>query len=250
MVMGRCMISGLFYLAFAAGLTVVASPLQAGELVVGAFSHARPSDNLPADWEMLTFPKIEKQTHYRLVHHQGRVVVQAQSQDAAAGLIRNLRLDLRQSPWLTWEWQIEHVLKKGDLRTKQGDDYAARVYVAFEFDPQRVNWWGRMTHAMASRSAGKELPGTMLTYIWANQASEGSVVNSPYTDQVKMVVLQSGNAKAGQWVTQHRNIVDDYVQAFGGPPPPAIGIVIMTDTDNTGESTTAFYGDISLSQIE
>jgi hypothetical protein len=30
--------------------------------------------------------------------------------------------------------------------------------------------------------------------------------------------------------------------------PPITGIAIMTDTDNTGESVTAWYGDITLTQ--
>jgi hypothetical protein len=37
----------------------------------------------------------------------------------------------------------------------------------------------------------------------------------------------------------------------GGPwrvPPPISGVAIMTDTDNTGESATAHYGDIVFKQ--
>jgi len=39
---------------------------------------------------------------------------------------------------------------------------------------------------------------------------------------------------------------EDYKQAFGKEPPMISGIAIMTDTDNTGESATAYYGDILL----
>jgi hypothetical protein len=38
--------------------------------------------------------------------------------------------------------------------------------------------------------------------------------------------------------------VADYRAAFGEDPPPINGVAIMTDTDNTGESATAYYGDI------
>ena len=62
-----------------------------------------------------------------------------------------------------------------------------------------------------------------------------------------MIVLQSGNAMAGQWIGEKRNLVEDYRMAFGQKPPRIMGIAIMTDTDNTGESTTAYYGDIQLS---
>lgn len=220
--------------------------IRTDRLMVGAFSKTQPEEQLPAAWELLAFPNIENQTHYKLVRHQDAVVVHAQSRAAAGGLIRYLKFDAFQYPWLTWRWKIEHVLQKGDVRTKQGDDYAARIYIAFEFESQKAGWWERLTHAIASGAAERALPGTVLSYIWANQAPVGTVVSNPYTEQAKMVVLQSGNTNAGQWITQRRNIVEDYQKAFGQPPPPAIGIAIMTDTDNTGESTSALYGDIVL----
>lgn len=216
-------------------------------LLVGAFSKGVPGDELPANWEALTFSRIERQTQYRLVQAEEGVFVEAQSRASASGLIRNLEFDVRQYPWISWRWKIEHVLEKGDLRTKAGDDYAARVYVAFEFEPQKATWWERLTHSIASQTAGRTLPGTILTYIWANKASLGTVADNPYTDQVKMVALQSGNTRAGRWVVERRNLVDDYVRAFGREPPRAMGVAIMTDSDGTGETTSALYGDISLS---
>jgi hypothetical protein len=59
-----------------------------------------------------------------------------------------------------------------------------------------------------------------------------------------MIAVQSGEEKVGSWVTEKRNIYQDYVDSFGHPPPLTSGVAIMTDTDNTGETSTAFYGDI------
>jgi hypothetical protein len=217
---------------------------------IGAFSQSPPSEALPTNWEPLTFPNIAKQTQYGLTRHQGDVVVQARSHAAASGLIRKLRFNVRKHAWLSWRWKIEHVLDKGDLRAKQGDDYAARIYVAFEFETQQASLWERIAHAVACTSAGRELPGTMLTYIWANRAPQGTVADNPYSEQVKMIALRSGNAKANQWIYEKRNIAEDYRRVFGRQPPPVMGIAIMTDTDNTGESATAYFGDIILSKKE
>jgi hypothetical protein len=63
-----------------------------------------------------------------------------------------------------------------------------------------------------------------------------------------MIAVESGPELAGQWVTVRRNVVDDYRKAFGEDPPQVGAIAIMTDTDNTGESATAWYGDISASR--
>ena len=231
----------------AAGITEESYPLP-DKVRIGAFSQSPPSEALPTDWEPLTFPNIDRHTRYFLTRYQGDVVVQAKSHAAASGIIRKLRLNPREHAWLTWRWKIEHVLDKGDLRIKQGDDYAARIYVTFEFEPQQASLWERMAHAVASTSAGRKLPGTTLTYIWANRAPQGTIADNPYSDQVKMIALQSGNAKANQWIVEKRNIAEDYRRAFGREPPPVMGIAIMTDTDNTGESATAYYGDIILSK--
>ena len=61
-----------------------------------------------------------------------------------------------------------------------------------------------------------------------------------------MIVIESGEAKAGQWVAESRNIYEDYQKAFGDDPPPISGVAVMTDTDNTQESAVAYYGDITF----
>ena len=133
------------------------------------------------------------------------------------------------------------------MAAKRGDDYAARVYIAFEYSPVGKSWAQRMRYHAARLVAGDKLPGSAINYIWANKSPVGTIVPNPYTGQTRMIVLQSGNALAGRWIAEKRNLVRDYQAAFGQKPPPIMGIAIMTDTDNTGESTTAWYGDILLS---
>jgi hypothetical protein len=70
------------------------------------------------------------------------------------------------------------------------------------------------------------------------------MVPNPYTDRVKMIVVESGEIKLNQWLNEERNVYEDYKKAFGEEPSMISGIAIMTDTDNTGESATAYYGDI------
>jgi hypothetical protein len=59
-----------------------------------------------------------------------------------------------------------------------------------------------------------------------------------------MIVVESGPARLNRWVQEKRNILEDYRKAFGNPPPLISGVAVMTDSDNTGESATAHYGDI------
>jgi hypothetical protein len=61
-----------------------------------------------------------------------------------------------------------------------------------------------------------------------------------------MIVVESGDERAGEWQVERRNLVEDYARAFGGQAPRISGVAIMTDTDDTGESAVAWFGDISF----
>ena len=220
---------------------------SANNVIIGGFSELDPAEGLPAHWQKLVFPNIKRQTSYTLTRDNHLTVIQAVSNAAASGLIRDFKGSAERHPWIAWQWKIDHVLQKGDVSSKEGDDYAARIYVAFEFSPAGKSWWQRMRFNAGKLAAGGKLPGTAVNYIWASKASRGTIVSNPFTDQTKMIVVQSGNALAGRWISEKRNLVEDYRAAFGEKPPRIMGIAIMTDTDNTGESTTAYYGDIQLS---
>ena len=221
--------------------------LAADEVVIGGFSRLEPSGGLPDPWEKMVFPKISRHTIYRLIRDGRLTVVQAVSAASASGWMNAYHAPADQHPWISWRWKIAHVLKGGDVAAKRGDDYAARVYIAFEYSPVGKSWAQRMRYHAARLVAGDKLPGSAINYIWANKSPVGTIVPNPYTGQTRMIVLQSGNALAGRWIAEKRNLVRDYQAAFGQKPPPIMGIAIMTDTDNTGESTTAWYGDILLS---
>jgi len=70
-----------------------------------------------------------------------------------------------------------------------------------------------------------------------------------YTERVRMLVLESGAARLGEWVEERRDVHADYRRAFGTEAPPITGVAIMTDTDDTGETATAWYGDIALQAL-
>ena len=222
------------------------SIIHADSLMAGHFSDLAPGGDFPETWEPMTFSGIDRHTRYTLIRDDGRTVIKAESRNAASGLIRFLRVDPAEFPVIQWQWKIDQVMEKGDAGTRQGDDYAARIYVAFAFDPDQASWWERARHKSAAMLSGKEVPGSALTYIWANKVPKNSILTNPYLSESMMVVVQSGNTHAGRWITEERSLAEDYRQAFGRNPPEIIGIGIMTDTDDTGETTAGYYGDIQL----
>jgi hypothetical protein len=172
-------------------------------------------------WETKTF---KGETDYRIVEDDGQKVLQAKSQAAASGLVFETEYEPTVYPVLSWRWKIDHILTKGDSRTRSGDDYAARIYVVFP------HWFFPMTRT--------------INYIWANRLPKGSSQLSPFTSNAMMIAVESGDEKAGQWISVRRNIIEDYRRAFGEDPPNVGVIAIMTDTDQTGESAIAWYSDI------
>ncbi|MFW5823459.1 MAG: DUF3047 domain-containing protein [Marinobacter sp.] len=200
-------------------------------------------------WEALEFPDIDRHTRYQLVtdDEEGQVV-EAVADNSASGLIARVELQPDNSLILRWRWKVEGVLEKGDARRKSGDDYPARIYVAFEFEPDKASWFERAKRRTVSALFGEELPGRALNYIWANRLPRGEMIANPYTGDTMMIAVNSGREQLGQWVTVERNVVADYRDAFGEAPPALVGVAIMTDTDNTGERARARYGDITLSR--
>jgi Protein of unknown function (DUF3047) len=221
-----------------------ASPQQGPILEVGKFSGAEAGGSFPAGWKPLTFKNIDKHTVYSLVKDQNVVAVKAESQASASGLIREIKVDPREFPILQWRWKVENVLKKGNVHRKEGDDYPARIYVTFEYDPQKLSFLDRTKYGLVKAFYGQDLPLAALNYIWESHAPKGTLVPNPFTDRAMMIVVESGTEKLNQWITEERDILEDYRKAFREDPPMINGVAIMTDTDNTGESAVAYYGDI------
>jgi hypothetical protein len=211
---------------------------------VGKFSAATAGDTLPADWKPLTFNKIERHTTYGLVNDDNIVVVKAVSVASASGLTREIKINPKEYPIVQWRWKVSNILKKGDVHRKEGDDYPARIYITFEYDPSKLSFFEKAKYKTIKLLYGQYPPLGAINYIWESKAPAGTIVPNPYTDRVIMFVVESGPSKLNQWVNEERNIFEDYKKAFGQEPPMISGIAIMTDTDNTGESATAYYGDI------
>jgi len=236
-------------LLWGALLLVLAVPLRASETIVrvGTFSQLAPGDPLPAAWEPLTFKKIEKHSRYRLAADGNQTVLAAQSDQSASGLVRKISVDLHKFPNINWRWKVARVNPKGDVTRKDGDDYPARIYITFAYDPDRVGFLERAKFEAARLVYGETPPMAVLNYIWANRAPPDLFVPNAYTERAIMVVVQSGPARTGRWVTEKRNVYADYKKAFGKEPTAITGVAIMTDTDNTGETAEAWYGDIFFS---
>ncbi len=167
-------------------------------------------------------------TDYQLVTLDGQTVLQARSKAAASGLVRKIKIDLGKTPYLNWRWKIDHTLGHPDERSKQGDDYPARVYVVFSGG---AFFW--RTRAV--------------NYVWSSSQPMGAQWANAYTGNVRMIAVRAGQALKGQWVTERRNIREDFKLLFGTDIRYLDAVAVMSDSDNTGGEALAWYGDIYFS---
>ena len=213
-------------------------------IVLPGFSSAQPGGSFPVGWVHQTLPGVERPNHFELMRDNGQTVLQVRSERSASSLALAQRIDPAATPLLKWRWRVSNPVAGSDLRSKGGDDYAARIYVLFDLPTERLGMGDRMKIAAARMLHGAEIPAAALCYVWGNAQAAGESGWNPYTDRVRMIVVDSGAAHAGQWREQVRDVAADFQAAFGDPVPPVSGIALGADTDNTGAQVETRFGDI------
>ena len=153
------------------------------------------------------------------------------------------RTDVRR---VAWSWWVERELPDADLAHADTNDSPVRLLLAFDGDRSRLTGRQAMTSELVRLMTGHELPFATLTYVWAHQYPLGTVLHNPRTDRIRYLVVAQGPDGLGRWQRHERDVQADFVQAFGEPAGPLVGVGLMTDTDNTHSSTRAVYGPVTL----
>ena len=225
-----------------------ASVFVASASTIGAFSSMSPNgENFEDGWKVTMLHDVNP-TRFELVNAGGEVVVKATAENAAASLTRTMRRELTLEPYLSWRWRVDRVIEKSDITTKRGDDFAARLYVFFDFPLDRLSLVERTKLRLARWWYGAKVPAAALCYVWANKEPPGTSAWNAYTSRARMIVLRNGDSGIGEWADEKRNLAFEFHAAFGDVAPLVTGIAIAADTDQTGESATAWFGDIRLTK--
>lgn len=189
--------------------------------------------------ENWTAKSFAGETLYTIVNDGGKQVLKAQSNDSASGLAKEKVIDLFETPFLNWSWKIDNALPNLDETIKDGDDYAARIYVV--------------------KDGGWKIWNTLaLNYVWSsNQGKDAQWNNAFVGDNAKMYAVRGKADALEVWVTEKRNVYQDMIKQFGDKGSDKKNedayryldaVAIMTDTDNSHLSATAFYADIYFSE--
>jgi len=223
--------------------TAVSAALVAasGPVWIGKFAG---SGALPAPWRVVQIDKKTQATTYRLAIVAGVAAVEARANDSMALLARPLSVDLEATPILCWRWLVDAPVARGDMTKKSGDDYAARLYVAFDMPDRELSAGTRLKLGIARRLFGGQVPDAALNYVWDNRNPVGTRRRSAYTDRAELIVAETGTARTGTWVNERVDIASDFAAAFGNRRGTPIQIAIASDTDNTGSIARAAFADL------
>jgi hypothetical protein len=223
------------------GISAFVTPLPADQQVL-----FRENFETLAQWEPLTFPKIKTYSTYTLIREDGKSILKAESRASASAIVYRRTFNTYEHPRIHWRWKVTQLSDRGNPKEKSGDDYPIRIYVMFPYDPDKATLGERLTYGAAKAIYGKYPPHSTLSYVWTGYNIAERIFVSPYTDKARIVVLEKGKGRVGQWVEESVNVLADYRKAFGKDPPEMAGLAVMSDTDNTGENAVAYLDYIEI----
>ena len=224
-----------------------ALPREQGEVVeVARFSHLRPGAPT-APWEPWVIVRGNTPTTYRIVELDGAGALEADCAEGGSGMWRRIRIDPQVQPVLEWRWRVPQPQPGSPpLSVTSSKSPMMRLSIAFHGDPAKLDFDDRVKLRMARALTVHGLPYASLLYVWMVGVPAGTVLHYSHTDRVRMIVVQSGLERVGEWVTERRNVVEDFRRAFAEEPGDIVGVGLMTDYGDDGSRRRSYYGDITF----
>ena len=209
---------------------------------IGQFQPA--NGPLPAPWKVEQFDASVATTKYQTRDWDGVPAVEAVARHSMSVLVRPVTVNLDATPILCWLWRVDASIATADIHAKAGDDYAARVYLMYRVAAENLGFATRTKLTLAKAVRGNQVPDAAINYVWDNRSPVDTVVPNAYTDRAMMWVLRSGDTEANRWVSERRDVRQDFKRAFGYLPASLYAIALATDTDNTGGSAKAGFAEM------
>jgi Protein of unknown function (DUF3047) len=177
-------------------------------------------ETVPKGWELSV---NAGEAQLELVQDDGKRALRMRSDQASFSLQKKIRISLQTSPFLVWNWKVSELPKGGDFRRSGTDDQAAQLIIAFS-----------SSH--------------FLSYVWDSTAPKGLIgsASAPLFKKIFAVVLQSGTQGLGTWISERRNLIDDYKQAYGEEPEVIEGVRIQINSQHTQSRAESYWHSIAV----
>jgi hypothetical protein len=199
---------------------------QGGAVVVEDWSkQALGAKGIPDGWKGQNWgsPKYD----FTVVVDEGRRALLMKSVNGSSTVSKDIKgkINLKETPILEWSWKATVLPRGGDSCRKVTDDQAAEIYVV----------WPRFPEALRSRIIG---------YVWDSTQPVGKVCQSEKTGTVTYMVLRSGPAELGKWLTERRNVAEDFKKIYGEDAVDPAVVSIAIDSNDTQSMSESLMGAI------
>jgi hypothetical protein len=202
-----------------------------------------------APWRVVGLPKqTQPFTRYQVIERDGQRLLEIVAQASYGTLVHELA-DSNGARRLSWWWRIELDNPATDLRTKDGDDHAAVVCALFDLPLAAVPFIERQLLRLARAFSGQALPAASLCYTWDARLPRDTVLMSPFTRRVRLIVLHGAGEPLHAWQQEERDLFGDFQRLFGEESsalPPLRAVVVAADADNTGGRSIAHLRGLQL----
>ncbi|PYM20541.1 MAG: hypothetical protein DMD78_21165 [Candidatus Rokuibacteriota bacterium] len=209
-------------------LTLVTTVWAADQFIVEDWSkHAVGAKGILDGWKGQNWgsPKYD----FTIENDGGRKVLHMKSANEGSTIAKDIKgkVNLKETPILEWSWKVTVLPKGADSCKKELDDQAAQVFVV----------WPRFPEAVRSRVIG---------YVWDTTEPVGKICKSEKTGTVTYFVLRSGAAELGKWITERRNVAEDFKKVYDDDADSPGAVSIAIDSNDTRSTAESFVGAIFL----
>jgi hypothetical protein len=189
--------------------------------------HEVGARGIPTGWRAYETPGGRPAYDFTVVEDEGRRALDMRSRGDHSTIARRLRISLRATPLLEWSWKVALFPAGADIRRKETSDLTGHLFVV----------WPRQPAMLRSRLIG---------YVWDEKMPANTKQPSTKTGTVTFIVVRSGAAAAGGWVTERRNVAEDFRRIYGEEPEDAGAVALSIDTNDTRASAEAMFGAIAF----
>ncbi|MGW8185634.1 MAG: DUF3047 domain-containing protein [Desulfobacterales bacterium] len=187
-------------------------------IVIVDFMNGVDRDGVPVGWQL---KEKSGRAEIAVVREDGVNALRLTSDDSSFSIQKSVDIDVVRYPFMSWRWKVTRLPDGGDFRKSKTDDQAAQLFLAF------------------SRTRA-------IVYIWDTSAPQGLAANAaaPPFMTVKAVVVRSGGSETGRWLTETRNVYNDYKMLFGREPQSVGGIRIQINSQHTSSAAESYFADL------
>jgi len=232
--------TGVAALGAALGLVVCAVAMPQAQAIALTDPTGAGSEPAPP-WHVVGLPRQSLPlTRYRVIDGDGSRVLEIDAQGSYGHLVH----ELAGAPahQLSWQWRIDIDNTAVDLRSKAADDHAVAVCASFDLPLAAVPFVERQMLRLAQALSGTSLPTATLCYTRDPRLARDTVLDSPYTRRVRLLVLHGSQQPLRTWQHEERDLATDFQRLFGDEAsvlPPLRAVLVGADADNTGGRSVA-----------